>query len=106
MASIASDRKGNTLLGYSVSDSSTKPAIRLAGRGQASPPGQVGLEVAVKAGQGSQFGTSRWGDYSTMAVDPADDCTFWFTGQYLDDDGTHNWRTTIVSASFQGCAAP
>ena len=45
-------------------------------------------EVTLFAGTGSQTGTNgRWGDYSDMTVDPVDDCTFWFTQEYLRDDG-------------------
>ena len=55
-------------------------------------------------GSGSQTGTlTRWGDYSTMRVDPADDCTFWYTTEYIAANGTFNWRTRIASFKFANC---
>jgi hypothetical protein len=61
-------------------------------------------EVVLQAGSGSQLpNLTRWGDYSSMTVDPADDCTFWYTNEYLKADGTFNWRTHISSFRFPGC---
>jgi hypothetical protein len=61
-------------------------------------------ETVVKAGGGSQLpNLSRWGDYSAMTVDPIDDCTFWFTSEYLKTFGTFNWSTWITSFKFPGC---
>ena len=58
----------------------------------------------VQAGGGSQTGTlRRWGDYSTMQIDPADDCTFWYTTQYIGANGTFNWRTRVASFKFPNC---
>jgi hypothetical protein len=58
-------------------------------------------------GAGSQTGTlSRWGDYSDMSVDPADDCTFWFTSEYLAANGTFNWHTRIGTFKLAGCGTP
>ncbi len=57
------------------------------------------------SGSGSQTGTlSRWGDYSAMTVDPTDDCTFWYTQEYLVTNGTWNWNTRIANFKFPGCA--
>ena len=50
-----------------------------------------------------QHNLSRWGDYSTMAVDPVDDCTFWYTNEYLPANGTFNWSTRIASFKIAGC---
>src|SRR6185369_13317375 len=46
---------------------------------------------------------SRWGDYSAMTIDPTDDCTFWFTTEYLKTAGAFNWSTRIASYKFPGC---
>jgi len=46
---------------------------------------------------------NRWGDYSAMTVDPTDDCTFWFTTEYLKANGTFNWSTRIASFKFASC---
>ncbi|HEV7810137.1 MAG TPA: putative Ig domain-containing protein, partial [Candidatus Limnocylindrales bacterium] len=60
----------------------------------------------LQAGAGSQLPTlGRWGDYSSMTIDPTDDCTFWYAGQYLKADGTFNWSTRIGSFRFPGCGA-
>ena len=58
-----------------------------------------------QVGGGSQLANlSRWGDYSAMTVDPVDDCTFWFTSEYLKSNGTFNWGTRIASFKFPGCS--
>jgi hypothetical protein len=62
-------------------------------------------EASIFEGTGSQTGgLSRWGDYSSMSIDPADDCTFWYTNEYLPSDGSFNWHTRIGSFSFLGCS--
>lgn len=49
-------------------------------------------ENIVQSGGGSQTGPlHRWGDYSHMSVDPVDDCTFWYTNEYLKSSGSFNW---------------
>lgn len=104
MGSIAMDRQGNMALGYSASSKSVYPSLRITGRlvGDASNTMQV--ETVVKAGAGSQLpNLSRWGDYSAMTVDPIDDCTFWYTSEYLKAFGTFNWSTWITSFKFPGC---
>jgi len=104
MGSIAMDRSGNIALGYSVSSSSTKPAIRYTGRETGDPLGQLQAEQTIVSGGGSQLPTlNRWGDYTSMQIDPVDDCTFWYTNQYLPSDGTFNWATKIASFSFPSC---
>lgn len=105
MPSIAMDQSGNIAVGYSVSSSTMYPAIRYTGRLSTDALGQFPQgEVTLYAGTGSQTGTgSRWGDYSMMAVDPADDCTFWYTTEYLATTGTAPWRTRIGSFKFPSC---
>ncbi|MCB1607922.1 MAG: hypothetical protein KDI71_13200, partial [Xanthomonadales bacterium] len=105
MGSIAMDQFGNIMLGYSVVDSATglKPSIGIAGRELNDPLNTLQTEIVALTGTGSQTGTlTRWGDYSTIQVDPVDDATFWYIGQYLSSDGTFNWRTRIVSYKFPG----
>jgi hypothetical protein len=61
-------------------------------------------ETILKPGAGSQLrNLSRWGDYSSISVDPVDDCTFWYTNEYLKADGTFNWSTQISSFKFPSC---
>lgn len=104
MGSIASDKQGNIALGYSASSSSVYPSIRYTGRLVTDAPGTMQTENIIQAGTGSQTGTlHRWGDYSAMTVDPVDDCTFWYTTEYLKANGTWNWSTKIASFKFPGC---
>jgi hypothetical protein len=97
MGSIAMNGKGDMALGYSVSSSSIYPSIRYTGRTVDAPLGEMNIpEMNVVDGTNSQSGVDRWGDYSMMAVDPADDSTFWFTQEYMKAV----WKTRIVSFDF------
>jgi hypothetical protein len=61
-------------------------------------------EATVITGAGSQNGNlTRWGDYSALSVDPADNCTFWYTNQYIPANGSFNWKTRIGSFKFSSC---
>jgi hypothetical protein len=104
MGSIAMDKLGDIALGYSASSSSLFPSIRYTGRLVTDPVGTMQTENTIKAGGGSQLrNLNRWGDYSSMAVDPGDDCTFWYTTEYLKTNGTFNWSTQIASFKFPSC---
>jgi hypothetical protein len=104
MGSIAMDKVGNMALGYSASSTSVAPSIRYTGRLVTDPPGTMQTETVIQAGGGSQLrNLNRWGDYSSMAVDPSDDCTFWYTTEYLKANGTFNWSTKIASFKFPSC---
>src|SRR6267378_2389947 len=108
MGSIALDQAGNMGLGFSISSSSLHPEIHYTGRLVGDAPGQMTQgEGSIIAGAGSQTGSNlaRWGDYSMMAVDPVDDCTFWFTTEYIPANGAFNWKTRIGSFKFPGCGA-
>jgi hypothetical protein len=104
MGSIAMDKLGDIAVGYSVSSSSLNPGIRYATRAPADPAGTLANEVIIKSGAGSQLtGLNRWGDYSAMTIDPTDDCTFFYTNEYLKASGTFNWSTQIASFKVTGC---
>ena len=104
MGSIAMDKVGNIAVGYSASSSSIHPAIRITGRVPTDPAGMLEAESTIIAGGGSQTLTvSRWGDYTSMSVDPADDCTFWYTDQYLKANGRFAWSTRIAAMKFSTC---
>lgn len=106
MGSIAMDASGDIALGYSASSSSDYPSVRLTGRLATDTPGTMQAETVLKAGTGSQLANlSRWGDYSAMSVDPVDDCTFWYTNEYLKNSGTFNWDTWIYSFKFDNCSS-
>ncbi len=107
MGSIAMDQAGDIALGYSVSSSSVHPSIRYTGRIPGDPLGTMEAENSIIAGQGSQTGSfGRWGDYTSMSVDPSDDCTFWYTNEYEPSTDSFNWATQIASFKFSSCAQP
>jgi hypothetical protein len=104
MGSIAMNRTGEVALGYSASSTTVFPSIRYAARLATDPPGTLGTEVNLMAGGGSQtFGIPRWGNYTTMDVDPKDDCTFWYAGEYMPSTSPAGWRTHISSFKSPGC---
>jgi hypothetical protein len=104
MGSAAMDGTGNIAVGYSVSSSSIHPGVRYTGRTPADPLGTMETEASILEGTGSQNGNlDRWGDYTALRIDPADDCTFWYTNQYLKADGSYNWSTVIGSFKFGTC---
>jgi hypothetical protein len=112
MGSAAMDHRGNLAVGYSVSSRTTFPSIRYAGRLASDPPGGLfQSERTLFAGADSQRSNSgRWGDYSSLSVDPVDDCTFWYTNEYYEARGpsrpatsTAHWLTRIGSFKFNEC---
>ncbi|HKP51035.1 MAG TPA: S-layer homology domain-containing protein [Chloroflexia bacterium] len=105
MGSIAMDHAGNIAAGFSASSTTVYPSIRYAGRLASDPAGTFAQgEAELIAGTGSQTGPGgRWGDYSQMNVDPVDDCTFWYTTEYIQVTGERTWRTRIGSFKFPSC---
>jgi hypothetical protein len=104
MGSIAMDQAGDIALGYSVSSGTVRPSVFFTGRAPSDPAGAMQSEAAIVNGTGSQTGgLSRWGDYSAMTVDPVDDCTFWYTQEYMKTTGSFNWNTRIASFKFPTC---
>lgn len=106
MGSVAMDRSGNIGLGYSVSNATTVfPGIRYTGRLRSDPPGQMAQGEAVLIdGSGSQLVSARWGDYTSMNVDPTDDCTFWYVNEYYQAPSPRGWQTRIGSFRLSGCS--
>lgn len=101
--SAAMDESGNIAVGYSVTSATTYPGIRYATRSAGDPPGTLQPEATLFEGLGSQTFSNRWGDYSSMEVDPADDCTFWYTNQYQPETGSFNWVTRIGTFKHPDC---
>ncbi|MEE8392676.1 MAG: carboxypeptidase-like regulatory domain-containing protein [Anaerolineae bacterium] len=106
MGSVAMDRVGNVALGYSVSSVSVYSSIRYAGRQAGAPLGTLPeAEAEIIAGSGVQtYSIARWGDYSAMSVDPVDDCTFWYTQEYVETSGPRSWQTRVASFQFPSCS--
>ena len=103
MPSIAMDGAENILVGYSVSGKTNlteNHSIRYTGRARNDPAGTMTVpEVTVVTGTRNNTGNSRWGDYTSMSVDPFDDCTFWHANEYYFT-GTNAWSTRINSAAW------
>jgi hypothetical protein len=110
MGSVAQDKFGNIAAGYSVvNGTDVFGGIRYAGRTPSDPLGQLGQgEAVLQNGSGVQTTTnSRWGDYTSLNVDPRDDCTFYYINEYYRESGTpadtRPWRTRIGAFKFPGC---
>jgi hypothetical protein len=104
MGSIGMDKVGNIAVGYSASSGAVYPSLRYTGRLATDPLGTLESENIILAGKGSQLSNlSRWGDYSALSIDPVDDCTFFYTNEYLKANGTFNWSTYIASFKLANC---
>jgi hypothetical protein len=111
LGNIGMDADGNIALGYIAGSASLSPSIRYAGRLATDPSGTLPeLERSLAEGLGSQMGTSQYGDYSEMTIDPNDDCTFWLTNTYVPASGPStgfsDWHTRIGSFRFASCHPP
>ena len=106
MGSVARDQSGDIAIGYSRSSAAAGdyPSIYYAGQTAGDLPGTTETEALIKQGTGFQPDTdSRWGDYSSMALDGADSCTFWYANEYYDTNLRFNWATWLASLKFPGC---
>jgi hypothetical protein len=133
MSSVAMDKTGDISAGYSVSSGTVFPGLRYASRQPSDALNRLGPESSLINGTGTQrclqpngncdckmfddkgnpiFGAdgkqkcdtlTRWGDYSTLSIDPTDDCTFWFTSEYGEETGAFKWRTRIGSFRLPSC---
>ena len=108
MGSIARDQSGDIALGYSRSSAAAGdyPSLYYAGQTAGDPRGTTEKEALIKRGGGSQLNSfNRWGDYSSMALDGNDLCTFWYTNEYYPVDGSFTWATWIASLKFRNCGS-
>ncbi len=105
MASVAMDQVGNMAMGYSASDgTSTYPSLWYSGRLVDDPLGTMPQgENSIVDGTGSQTGSQRWGDYSSLNIDPVDDCTFWYVNEYLPTTSSVGWQLRIGAFGFDTC---
>ena len=103
MASPAIDKRGNIGIGYSFGGTPHFAGQRFAGRLASDPPGKLSLrETILIEGEAAQTNTSRWEDYSQTAMDPNDDCTIWYVGDYYKKGAT-NYSTRIGAFLMPGC---
>jgi hypothetical protein len=103
MASPAIDKHGNIGIGYSYGGAETFPGQRFAGRQPNDPLGQLTLKEAVLVGgQAAQARGNRWQDYTQTAVDPSDDCTIWYVGDYVKEGNT-TYSSRVGAFRLPGC---
>ncbi len=103
MGSIGIDRRGNIGIGYSFGGAPHFAGQRFAARLVSDPRGQLTLrETVLVEGEAAQTATLRWEDYATTAMDPSDDCTFWYTGDYVKKDAA-SYSSRIGSFRVPGC---
>jgi len=103
MGSIGMDRDGNIAIGYSFGGDPHFAGQRFTGRLFSDPRGQMTLrETVLVEGEAAQTTTVRWEDYATMTMDPSDDCTFWYVGDYFKKDAA-TYSTRIGSFRLPGC---
>jgi hypothetical protein len=102
MSSIAVDQDGNMAIGYSTSSATQEPSIRYAGRLASDLLNDLGQgEAVMTAGGGHQTHSSgRWGDYSMLTIDPADNLSFWHTNEYYPVTSSASWLTRIGKFQF------
>ena len=104
MGSLTRDKVGDIALGYSLASSTIYPSTAFTGRTTSDPLGQMEAEQVIVNGSGAQTDTSnRWGDYSSMAIDGSDGCTFWYAQEYYMVTGTFDWSTRVASLKFSNC---
>ena len=107
MGSIAMDQVGNLGMGFTESSSSLNPSVAVTGQNYGAPSGvmDAGETMLVTGGGVQQSTSNRWGDYSSIMTDPADDCTFWTAQEYMSETGSFHWSTYIGSFKFDSCSA-
>ncbi len=104
MGSIAMDMAGDIALGFSSMSRDQFSSVYVAGRKPSDPAGKMFGPLVMAGGSGVQFNSfKRWGDYSSMTVDPKDDCTFWYTQEYYITTGSFNWATRVSAFKFDRC---
>jgi hypothetical protein len=103
MASPAMDRRGNIGIGYSFGGTPNFAGQRFAARLRNDPPGQLTLrETVLVQGEAAQTSTLRWEDYTQTAMDPSDDCTIWYVGDYIKKDAA-GYSSRIGALRLPGC---
>jgi len=104
MGSIAMDKVGDIALGASASSATLKPSILFTGRVPTDALGKMESGKLIIQGTGVQQNSfNRWGDYSSMAIDPVDDCTFWYAQEYYKTNSSFNFATRLASLKFTTC---
>jgi hypothetical protein len=108
MGSAAMDKQGNIALGMSASSDAKDPSVWYTGRLASDPLGKMEQPTVAAKGSAIESGDSqRWGDYSSMSIDPGDDCTFWYSQMYYNQKHggpvSSDWDTRIAAFKFDNC---
>jgi hypothetical protein len=108
MGSVATDNVGNLVIGYSTSSTSVFPSVTFGARAFDQIGGLSEGEATIFNGIGAQQASSnRWGDYSSLSVDPVDECTFYYVNEYYPAGLTQfNWHTRVGKFKFDTCTSP
>lgn len=106
VGSMAMDHSGDMALGYSVSGTSMAPAVAYTGRLKGDTAGKMTEpETTLVAGYGVKQYINSWSDHSSMAVDPANGCTFWYGNEYYQETSSNYWSTHLAAFKFNSCTA-
>jgi hypothetical protein len=103
MGASAMDGSGNFAVGYNISSNTVFPGLRYAGRLSNDPTGTLPQGEATIVNGSAANSSNRYGDYAALSVDPSDDCTFWFTGEF---NTASQWSTRIATFKFAACGGP
>ncbi|MER3553229.1 MAG: hypothetical protein C4331_02440 [Meiothermus sp.] len=125
MAGVGINKLGEIGVGYSLSSNKVFPSIGFTYRTKSDPLGQLRQGQTMALGgnvqnpliryvipdptkpEVEQVIINRWGDYSVMSVDPSDECTFWYTTEYMsaasDPKQRADWKTVIGSFRSPDC---
>jgi hypothetical protein len=107
MSSIAMNGMGDIGMVYNILDATNNimPGIRYTSRKSTDTLGLMRTESVLQEATGVQTSTFRWGDYSSMNIDPVDECRFWFSAEYIQTTDDASWQTRIGSFNFPGCVS-
>jgi hypothetical protein len=104
LPSPAIDRRGNIGIGYSYGSADTFAGQRFAARLHDDPAGQLTLKETVLVDGEAAQNAIRWEDYTQTAIDPSDDCTIWYVGDYLKK-GSTAYSSRIGAFRLPGCSS-
>ncbi|MGA8489225.1 MAG: hypothetical protein WB711_02315, partial [Terriglobales bacterium] len=105
MPSAAQDIHGNAAAGFSMSSAGSHPGIRTVWWNLQKNTTKL-HNLLIWKGSGDEENVGHWGDYTSMTVDPVDNCTFWYVNEYFasNQTGTEiNWHTRIGNFKVSTC---
>lgn len=104
MPSVAQDKVGNMAVGYSASATNLHPSIAASYLNLQNRT--LPTEIPLWGGTADEENTFHWGVYTSMTVDPVDDCTFWYVNEYFDTNqigSAVTWQTRISHFALPTC---